>query len=105
MDKLSSIVSLVYGILVIAGGVMGFVKAHSKYSLITGLVSGIIVLISCKLNTKGSYLFICAVSLMLAGFFAYRFAHTHAFMPSGLMLTLSAVSFCVVGLGWLKNRN
>ena len=105
MDKFSKLVSLIYGVMLILGGVMGFLKAHSKVSLITGVVSGLIVLLGCKVKSPSSYLYISAISLVLAGFFSYRFAHSHALMPAGLMLILSTTTFCVVSLSWFKSRN
>ena len=104
MDKFSKLVSLIYGAMLILGGVMGFLKAHSKISLITGAVSGLIVLLSCKINSKSSYLYVSAISLVLAGFFSFRFAHSHAFMPTGLMLILSTMTFCVVSLSWFNSQ-
>ena len=105
MDKFSKLTSLIYGIMLILGGVMGFLKAHSNISLITGAVSGLIVLLSCKIQSKSSYLYVSAISLLLAGFFSYRFAHSHAFMPAGLMLILSTTTFCIVSLSWFKSKN
>ena len=104
MDKLSSFISNLYGLLLILGGVMGFLKAHSTMSLITGAISGLIVLLSCKMKSKSSYLYVSAISLVLAGFFSYRFAHSHALMPAGLMLILSTTTFCVVSLSWFKSK-
>ena len=104
MDKFSKLVSLIYGVMLILGGVMGFLKAHSKVSLITGALSGLIVLLSCKIKSKSSYLYVSAISLILAGFFSYRFAHNHVFMPAGLMLILSTTTFCVVSLSWFKSK-
>ena len=104
MDKFSKLVSLIYGAMLILGGIMGFLKAHSTISLITGGVSGLIVLMSSKMKQKSSYLYVSAISLVLAGFFSYRFAHSHAFMPAGLMLILSTTAFCIVSLSYFKSR-
>ena len=104
MDKLSKLVSLIYGVMLILGGVMGFLKAHSNISLITGAVSGLIVLYSSKIKSKSSYLYVSAISLVLAGFFSYRFAHSHTFMPAGLMLILSTTTFCVISLSYFRSK-
>ncbi len=104
MDKFSKLVSLIYGVMLILGGLMGFLKAHSKVSLLTGAVSGLVVLLSCKVQAKSSYLYVSAISLVLAGFFSYRFAQNHAFMPAGLMLILSTTTFCIVSLSWFKSK-
>ena len=105
MDKFSKLVSLIYGVMLILGGTMGFLKVHSKISLIAGGLSGLIVLLSCKIKSKSSYLYVSAISLVLAGFFSYRFAHSHALMPAGIMLILSTTTFCIVGLSWFKSKN
>lgn len=105
MNQISSAISNLYAILLVLGGIMGFIKAHSRMSLITGVISGILVFLACKIGEKKpkeGYLFVSAVSLVLSIFFASRFSHTHAFMPSGLMLILSVTTFAVVGLSWLK---
>ena len=106
MDKLSNLASTIYSFLLIIGGIMGFVKAHSKMSLLTGLVSGLAILLATKVganNPKTGYLFVASISLVMAVIFLMRFAHTHAFMPGGLMLILSIITYALVTRGWLKN--
>ncbi len=105
MNKISKTTSTIYAILLIGGGIMGFVKAHSTISLLTGITSGVLILIllnKSKKKPKLSYDYITAISLILGLFFAYRFALHNVFMPSGLMLMLSAISFTVVGFSGLK---
>ena len=106
MDKLSALMSNFYAVMLIVGGVIGFVKAHSKWSLIVGVISGLFIFLSCKLgqrNSKAAYLFIASLSLVLAMFFSLRFAATHAFMPAGFMLILSTTTYVLVAMGWLKS--
>ena len=107
MDKLSLLSSTIYGILLILGGIMGYVKAKSIWSLITGVVCGILILISTNFgshNKKMQYFNVVMISLILAIFFYIRFNATHGFMPAGLMLILSTANFAIVGIGWLKNK-
>lgn len=107
MNKLSSLSSTIYGILLIIGGIMGFVKAHSKWSLITGLISGALILLATKrgsFNSRMQHFSVALISLLLATFFYFRFNTTHLFMPSGLMLILSALNFVIVGLSWIKSK-
>ena len=107
MDKISTMISVIYSIMLIGGGFMGFVKAHSKWSLITGLISGLFILLSTKIgskNPKAAYLFIASISLVLAIFFSVRYAGSHAFMPAGLMVILSSVTYIFVARGWLKSK-
>lgn len=87
---------LLYAILVIAGGVMGYVKARSKPSLISGLISGVALLIAWLITLGNSYstgigLATClAIALLIV--FGLRFRKTNKFMPAGLMATVSL--FC-----------
>ncbi|EKQ69487.1 small integral membrane protein [Leptolyngbyaceae cyanobacterium JSC-12] len=88
-------VLLLYAVLVIAGGVMGYLKAQSQPSLISGLISGIALLIAWLIVLFQSYnagmgLAIClAIALLIV--FALRFWKTRKFMPAGLMASLSMV--------------
>ena len=106
MDKLSKLLSYIYAIILFVGGIFGFTKVHSKISLLTGAVSALLVLVSCKIGNehpKSAYLYISAISLVLAGFFSYRYSLTHSFMPAGLMVLVSVTTLAVVGLNYLKS--
>ena len=108
MDKLSKFISFVYGILLMVGGVMGYVKAHSKMSLMAGVASGLLVFLSLTLsskNLKAAYLFIASISLVLAEFFLMRFTSSFQFMPAGLMLLLSTITYVVVAMDWLRDKS
>jgi uncharacterized membrane protein (UPF0136 family) len=84
----------VFGALTIAGGVVGFVKAKSKASLIAGTVAGVLLLVSGYLvGTSGrNGLFLgLAVSASLAARFVGAFARSRKVMPAGVMAVLSVV--------------
>lgn len=87
---------LLYAVLVIAGGVMGYLKARSKPSLISGLISGAALLVAWWISLSRSYnagiaLAIClAIALLIV--FSLRFRKTRKFMPAGLMAIVSL--FC-----------
>ena len=89
---------LLYAVLVMAGGVMGYVKARSKPSLISGLISGAALLIAWGITLGNSYsagiaLATClAIALLVV--FSLRFRKTRKFMPAGLMASLSL--FCAI---------
>ena len=107
MNKLSSVTSTIYGFLLIVGGLIGYFSAHSKMSLITGIASGILIFLSVKLgetNPKGSYLFIASITLVLAIFFSFRLSATHKFMPAGLMLIASTITYVFVAKDWFKSK-
>jgi uncharacterized membrane protein (UPF0136 family) len=101
--KVAALTAMIYGILVLAGGIMGYVQAQSLISLIAGLVFGVIVVISGWLAWQGmaAGVFMAAGSAMLLGlFFGYRLSQTGSFMPAGMMLTLSFVALVIIVLAF-----
>lgn len=95
MNKNSYLVA-VYGLIILIGGLIGFLKAQSLPSLIAGL-SFAILLLFCAWGIKKNYLlgYIGSVvtSGLLAVFFGFRFYNSGSFMPAGLMVILSVVVF------------
>ncbi len=94
------IVLWIYGILMLGGGVMGYVKAQSKPSLIMGIISGILIFVGVYLlgsNIKAGMMLVTTVSSLLTIVFLMRLLKTHAFMPAGMLLLLSAgvLIFCI----------
>ena len=86
------IIFSIYGILMLGGGIMGYVKAHSKPSLITGIISGILIFAGVYLlasNPRAGTTVVSVVSGALTLIFAWRLVKTHALMPSGMLLLLS----------------
>lgn len=92
----SSIVVLIYGALLFAGGLIGFLKAHSHASLVMGAISALVLIAAgltmVKNNLLGFWIAIVA-SILLTLFFGYRFYATQKMMPSGMM---AIISFIVV---------
>ena len=87
---------LVYGILLIVGGVVGYSKARSRPSLYAGFTSGAIALIFTYFGLRGHDLLalflLAAEAILLAAFFYTRFNKTGKFMPAGLMTVISGLS-------------
>ncbi len=84
----------VFGVLTIAGGVMGFVKAKSKPSLIAGAIAGALLVLAGYLQgTTGRLgLFLgLAVSAALAGRFVSAYRKSKKVMPAGLMAVLGII--------------
>lgn len=105
MTKSSFVMSLIYAILLITGGIIGFVKSGSMMSLLVGVLSAILIFLSyvvSKENPLWSYLYIAALSLCLSGFFIVRFFNTYKFWPHGVMLILSVATLCTVGLSFIR---
>ncbi len=95
----------IYAVLMLAGGVMGYVKAQSKMSLIMGILSSIVIFLGVYLSQKSprtGYTVIAGMSGLLAVSFLMRFLKTQAFMPSGMLLALSAVMLVVAVLQMRK---
>lgn len=99
MEKIATYVVLVYGFLLIAGGVIGFMQAKSKASLIAGSISGVVILASGIMMLQGTKLAVylaLVVTLALSVVFFMRWSKTRAFMPSGMMLILNEITFIIV---------
>lgn len=97
----ASIIVLVYAVLVLAGGVFGFVKAASRPSLIGGGAGGLALLLAAwglGRHQPWGLPVALALTLALLVFFALRFVRTRAFMPGGLMAVLSLLALVGEGL-------
>lgn len=96
---------IVFGLLTIAGGVMGYVKAGSTASLIAGSISGILLLVAAFLlptHVVAGLTIALVVSLLLAGRFLPAFFRTGKIMPAGLMALLSLLGIVFAIVGWIK---
>jgi uncharacterized membrane protein (UPF0136 family) len=82
----------VYIVLLFLGGLMGFLKAKSKMSLIMA-ASFAAILILCAINVITVRYAADYVMLFLLVFFAVRLTKSKKFMPNGMMsvLTLAAL--------------
>ncbi len=85
----------VYAALLAAGGLMGFLKAKSRPSLIAGLVSAFAAIIALILTASGvafGFPLGLALAVFLFVFFGYRFAAKgRKFMPNGMMAVVSLI--------------
>jgi uncharacterized membrane protein (UPF0136 family) len=82
---------LALGLIVGAGGVMGYVKAKSKASLISGSVSALLLVSAfgvSLVNADAGLIFGLVVSAALCVVFGIRLKKTGKFMPAGLLLIL-----------------
>ena len=93
------IAAITYGVLAIVGGVMGYVQAQSKISLLAGGGCGVLLLISAILQSQGQawgLLAATGVTVILLLAFTMRLFKTRKFMPAGLMLVLGIPSLGVM---------
>ena len=101
----SKIYFLVFGILTIAGGIIGYVKAGSTPSIIAGSLTGVLLLIGGWLipeHRAAGLLIGLIVSLLLALQFVPKFIRTGKAMPAGMMSILSAIGLVVAIVAWFK---
>ena len=96
---------IIFGLLTILGGVIGFVKAGSTPSLVAGSISGILLLVAAFLlpNYLAFGLAVGGItSVLLAGRFIPAFIKTGQPMPAGMMSVLSVIGIIMVILAWVK---
>ena len=96
---------IVFGLLTIVGGVMGYVKAGSTASIIAGSISGILLLVAAFLlpgNLAIGLALAAVVSIALAGRFVPAFIKTGQAMPAGLMSVLSVIGIIMAIVAWMK---
>lgn len=86
---------LIYGVLVAAGGAMGYFKAGSMASLIAGVGSGILLAGASAAMMKGSYQagwwVSLIVALLLLGRFGSAALKEFKMMPGGMVIIFSLI--------------
>lgn len=100
---LRGFIVILWGICILAGGIMGYTQANSLASLFMGTGCAAVALISgrgmMKRNEGGR-----AAALVLAGllliFFGSRFYRSGVFMPAGLMSLLSIFILTTLSTGY-----
>ena len=96
---------ILFGILTIAGGVIGYVKAGSMPSIIAGTITGLLLLLAAFLFPDYRLVSLAlglVVSLLLAGQFIPKFIRTGKVMPAGMMSILSVIGIIMAILAWMK---
>ena len=96
---------IIFGLLTIIGGVIGFVKAGSTASIIAGSISGILLFVAAFLlpqNLAVGLILAGVVSILLAGRFVPAFLKTGQAMPAGLMSVLSVLGVIVAIVASIK---
>jgi uncharacterized membrane protein (UPF0136 family) len=96
---------IVFGLLTITGGLIGFLKAGSTISLISGGVAGLLLLTAAYLipgNLAVALGLALVISFLLAGRFIPNFITTSKMMPAGMMSILSVLGIVMALLAWLK---
>ncbi len=98
----SAIAALIYGALSLFGGWMGYQQAGSKVSLISGAITGILLLLASFALFQGlgwGLWLAIAVTVLLVVTFVVRLVKTRKVMPAGLMVTVGVVTLAVLLAG------
>jgi uncharacterized membrane protein (UPF0136 family) len=96
---------IIFGLLTIAGGVMGYVKAGSVASIVAGAISGVLLLLAAFLlpqQLAAALILAAVVSILLASRFLPAFLKTGKFMPAGMMAILSVIGVIMAIVAWIK---
>ncbi|MEH2242460.1 TMEM14 family protein [Nostoc sp.] len=93
--NLSIIAAFAYGILAIVGGIIGYIQAKSKVSLLSGSISGLLLILAAYFQLQGQTwgsIVAVLVTAVLVVVFGFRLAKTRKFMPAGLMTILGILA-------------
>lgn len=96
---------IIFGVLTIAGGIIGYVKAGSLPSIIAGSIAGILLVIAGSLlpeHRATGLATALVISLLLAAQFIPKFIRTGKAMPAGMMSILSAIGIVMALVAWMK---
>ena len=97
--NLGIVAAFAYGILAIAGGVIGYIQATSRVSLLSGSISGLLLILAAYFQLKGQTwgsILAMLVTAVLVVLFAFRLVKTRKFMPAGLMMILGILALAVM---------
>jgi len=100
MHNFANTVLWIYIVLLLVGGLIGFLKAKSKVSLITSAVfAAVLVLTQTGIfEPKVARQLVNILMAILLVVFAVRLAKTKKFMPSGLMLVVTIAALALQNL-------
>lgn len=105
MNDAAKIYYIVFGLLTLVGGVMGYLKAKSMISLVAGIICGLGLFAAAFLihvSLIGALVAGLLVSTALAGKFVPDFIHKKAVFPGGVMALLSIAGVVITLLALNK---
>ncbi len=95
---------LIFAVVMFAGGLIGYLTAGSRASLISGTVSAALLVLAfflARVNPVQGLGAAAVLSVLLAVVFAIRAFKTRKFMPAGMLLI---VSIAAAAYFWLSSR-
>lgn len=99
--KMTASILSTYGLLILIGGLIGYCKASSTISLVSGLLCGSVLLVFSYAIARGklqAQYMALVFTFVLDAFFTHRFAKSLHFFPSGMMSLISLIVLIVVAL-------
>ena len=96
---------IIFGLLTIVGGILGYVKAGSTASIVAGAITGVLLLVAAFLLPEHRVAGLATaliISLLLAAQFAPKFLRTGRVMPAGMMSVLSVIGIIVAIIAWVR---
>ena len=97
--RFNGIVVMAYGIVVMLGGLIGYLTARSLPSLFAGTICGaaLVAVAMCLFRDSTiAYFVSLGVTALLTGFFIFRYISTYKLMPAGIMSVLSLIVFILL---------
>ncbi len=95
MQNFAIVVLWVYIVLLLVGGLIGFLKAKSQISLVTSVTAAAVLALAAVpgiLAPTFAQNLTAVIMVALLIVFAVRLAKTKKFMPSGLMLVITGLA-------------
>jgi uncharacterized membrane protein (UPF0136 family) len=99
MMYLKILAAIAYGLMAILGGVMGYLKAKSKVSLISGIISGLLLLLSGFMlwqKVAITQVLSQVVTAILVIVFIIRLVKTRKLFPAGLMVAAGVITLIII---------
>lgn len=96
-----AIAAIAYGILSLVGGVIGYLQAKSTTSLISGGISGVLLIVMGILQSQGvgwAAGAAIAITVLLIIVFIVRLAKTRKLMPAALMIVAGIIALLMMTL-------
>ena len=91
---MKEVVLWIYIVLLVVGGLIGFLKAGSKISLLSAAISAALLSLCAAHVVFRPYMANVLLAALLI-MFAWRLSETKKFMPSGLMLVLTLAALAL----------
>jgi uncharacterized membrane protein (UPF0136 family) len=98
---LTQIYYLIFGLVAIVGGAVGYARAKSKASLIAGSASGALLIIAGLLFPRvPGFILALIVSILLIAHFGRSYAAKKKPMPAIPMIVLSGICIVLTAIAW-----